>query len=364
MCAKKSKKVIKKVKKEEIKYNEEEVKKNEEEVKKNEEEVKKNEEEIKNNEEEIKNNEEEEQIKGETTIINEEFLSKIKKQIEFYFSDANYTKDKFLLETAIKNNGSVPIITLLTFKRLKALDSTAELVKKACENSTVVKVVDEALQKIETEEFKEYKKNRNVEKRTVAIAGFDKSMNLDQIEEFLKQKYDPLRILMRRNGKKEFNGICLVEFKTEEEVKSILEDELNLEVENITEKEDSIEETVKRQKTKEIKLKVMTKEDFLEMVNKDKEDSQVKKIKQDFIPKLYKVIAKNDEQMTVQGIKTEFDAIAFVDLSKNVCRLKYREEWEEKEFETFTLKKLPLEEATKYVNGLNIKPKSEKKNKK
>lgn len=32
-------------------------------------------------------------------------LSQVKKQVEFYFSDSNYPRDKFMKETAEKNDG-------------------------------------------------------------------------------------------------------------------------------------------------------------------------------------------------------------------------------------------------------------------
>ena len=37
-------------------------------------------------------------------------------QLDYYFSDANWATDKFLKDTAAKNNGYVPIAALSTFK--------------------------------------------------------------------------------------------------------------------------------------------------------------------------------------------------------------------------------------------------------
>jgi hypothetical protein len=51
---------------------------------------------------------------------------KVKKQLEFYFSDANFRRDKFLREKANSDpDGYVPITVLLTFNRLKALTTGA-----------------------------------------------------------------------------------------------------------------------------------------------------------------------------------------------------------------------------------------------
>lgn len=58
-----------------------------------------------------------------------DLLAKIKKQVEFYFSDSNFRKDKFLREKANADpDGFVPITVLLTFNRLKSLTMGALLV--------------------------------------------------------------------------------------------------------------------------------------------------------------------------------------------------------------------------------------------
>lgn len=70
-----------------------------------------------------------------------EIDAKIRKQVEYYFSDSNYAKDKFLVETAKKHpEGYVPIDVLMTFNRLKALTTDKALVAKACKSSTDVMV--------------------------------------------------------------------------------------------------------------------------------------------------------------------------------------------------------------------------------
>ena len=46
----------------------------------------------------------------------------VRKQMEFYFSDANFRKDTFLRAAAEADaDGYVPISTLLTFNKLKQL---------------------------------------------------------------------------------------------------------------------------------------------------------------------------------------------------------------------------------------------------
>ena len=57
--------------------------------------------------------------------------SKILKQVEFYFSDSNLPKDKFLLEETKKNEGWVALSTLMSFSRMKQLTEDLEVVKGA-----------------------------------------------------------------------------------------------------------------------------------------------------------------------------------------------------------------------------------------
>lgn len=66
----------------------------------------------------------------------EDLDAKIVKQVEFYFSDSNIVKDKFLMEATKKNpEGFVPIETLLTFNRLKTLTTDKQVVANALKKS-------------------------------------------------------------------------------------------------------------------------------------------------------------------------------------------------------------------------------------
>jgi len=65
----------------------------------------------------------------------------IRKQVEFYFSDSNYPKDKFLRAQAAQNEeGYIPLDVLSTFQRLKKLTTEktviAEALKKSPENQS------------------------------------------------------------------------------------------------------------------------------------------------------------------------------------------------------------------------------------
>lgn len=61
--------------------------------------------------------------------------SDIIKQIEYYFGDANLFRDKFLQTEIAKEDGWVPLATMLTFKRLAALSTDPEVIVAALNKS-------------------------------------------------------------------------------------------------------------------------------------------------------------------------------------------------------------------------------------
>jgi La domain len=65
-----------------------------------------------------------------------ELLKKVQTLINFYFSDANFTKDKFLKAEAAKHpDGLVAVSVLLTFNKLKQLTTDPNVVVQAAQNS-------------------------------------------------------------------------------------------------------------------------------------------------------------------------------------------------------------------------------------
>ena len=70
----------------------------------------------------------------------------VKEQLEFYFGDANFRRDKFLNRTTKESSdGFVPIATLLTFNKLKELTTDAAVVVDAVKDSEVVVVSESGL---------------------------------------------------------------------------------------------------------------------------------------------------------------------------------------------------------------------------
>lgn len=56
-------------------------------------------------------------------------------QVEYYFGDSNLFRDKFLQAEITKNEGWVPLSTLITFKRLAALSTDSNVIVEALDKS-------------------------------------------------------------------------------------------------------------------------------------------------------------------------------------------------------------------------------------
>lgn len=70
--------------------------------------------------------------------------NKIQEQVEFYFSDANLRRDKFLKKKLSESaDGFVPIDVLLTFNRMRSLSEDKEVVVASLANSAILKLSED-----------------------------------------------------------------------------------------------------------------------------------------------------------------------------------------------------------------------------
>lgn len=274
--------------------------------------------------------------------------NKIKKQIEFYFSDANFRVDAFLKQQSLINNGYIPIKTILTFKKMRELNATEESVIESIKDSKVVELKDGCLKKIETNEFKSYICCKDIDSKCLYISGIDKNMELEEIENLLKQHMTPLLIRMRREKNKKFSGSIFVELKSEEEVENVL-------------KSDDLPKN----------LKFMKKTEFLEKKEELSEDKKIKEakeaLKSDFLNKLFKYESESTFS-DIAAIKNIVNDVAFVDLNEKVIRLKFAKDFDDKVYEKDTMKikltKLNKSEVEEYCNKIPVNIKKKEKGKK
>lgn len=161
----------------------------------------------------------------------EDFDEKVRKQVEFYFSDSNLQTDKFLWKIYESNDGWVELKTILTFGRMRqyrpeekvisALKDLEKLVLSA--NNDMIRRKDP---------LKDFNEVRNTRKRnTIHIEGFPKTLSQDDVENWVNEKVIvqlpkekevcSIRRIKSR-AKKEFFGVVDIEFKTQEDAEFIL----------------------------------------------------------------------------------------------------------------------------------------------
>ncbi|KAK6456745.1 uncharacterized protein RJT20DRAFT_1336 [Scheffersomyces xylosifermentans] len=161
----------------------------------------------------------------------EDFEEKVRKQVEFYFSDSNLQTDKFLWKIYEANDGWVELKTILTFGRMRQYRPEDKVIAALKESDKLVLSANEDMirRKDPVKDFNEVKNTRK--RNTVHIEGFPKDATQEDLEiwfstkiavELPKEKgFNSLRRIKSR-AKKEFFGVIDVELKTLEDAEFIL----------------------------------------------------------------------------------------------------------------------------------------------
>lgn len=158
------------------------------------------------------------------------------KQVEYYFSDSNMARDKFLGEEVAKDDGWVPFTVLLTFKRLLALSEDANVIVDA-----LLKSKDDLLQfskdrlkvrrnpaRILPEQNEETRKETIA--RTAYAKGFPADVEMSALLKFFDKFENVTNVIMRRYVDKptkeyKFKGSVFVAFETKESCAKFLSEE-------------------------------------------------------------------------------------------------------------------------------------------
>ncbi|KAI5185867.1 lupus La protein [Nematocida homosporus] len=154
-----------------------------------------------------------------TDSSTKQVLSPAVKQIEFYFSDANIVRDKFLLSLLQSNQGWAPLPIISKFKRVAAFNHT---------DSELAQLIEEQSTKLEISEDKIRRKDPipasyNPNLKSVLIKGFPTELTLTQVEEFLSPYESKVaRITLRKDAQQLFKGSIFVELQTAEQVEEFL----------------------------------------------------------------------------------------------------------------------------------------------
>ncbi len=149
----------------------------------------------------------------------------IKKQIEFYFSESNFRKDKFLRSQADSHpEGYVSIAVLITFNKLKSLSTDVKEIAASVQDSEVVTVSDDGMM---IKRSSDVPLEDTSKVRTLYAKGFpidDASFTIESVRDSFKQYGEILLARLRKDPKtKKLKGSCFIEFAGPESVAKAVE---------------------------------------------------------------------------------------------------------------------------------------------
>jgi len=147
--------------------------------------------------------------------------NKVRAQIEFYFSDSNFPRDKFLREQAAQNEeGYVPLQVLLTFPRLKVLTEDLNVIKAALRDSVDLKLSSDetTVKRINPLPGEDTSKDRTIYAKGFPQTGY----TIEDVTGVFKQFGTVKCVRIRRFKDKQLKASCFIEFATPEEAKKAL----------------------------------------------------------------------------------------------------------------------------------------------
>lgn len=127
----------------------------------------------------------------------EEQKAALRKQLEYYFSDSNFRRDRFLRgKVAEDADGFVQLSVLLTFNRVKAVTESVETIAAALENSEELELSSD---RAAVRRVKPLPSEDDSDARTVYVKGrFHPDATLDQLIGFFNAHGSAKRVQMRR----------------------------------------------------------------------------------------------------------------------------------------------------------------------
>ncbi|XP_054743773.1 la protein homolog [Anastrepha obliqua] len=157
------------------------------------------------------------------------------RQVEYYFSDANLRRDKFLLEQISKDEeGWVPLSVLLTFKRLSSLSTDpSEIIDALIKSEEGLLEISEDKQKLRRHperpipEHNE-EQRKEIQSRTAYAKGFPLETTMSELIDFFAPYEKVLHITMRKYLDKpsksyKFKGSVFVTFDKKEQAQDFIE---------------------------------------------------------------------------------------------------------------------------------------------
>lgn len=156
---------------------------------------------------------------------------KIIRQIEYYFSDGNLLRDRFLQNEINENDGWISLAILTTFKRLQSLTTDFQIILNALDKSqSGLLELDRINNRIRRHPDRPIPSNEKefqqlLNNRTVYVQGFSTltDVTLDQLLQFFDKYGSTDDIQMKRSKDRLFTGCVSVVFPTEETARQFVE---------------------------------------------------------------------------------------------------------------------------------------------
>ncbi|ONK72032.1 uncharacterized protein A4U43_C04F14980 [Asparagus officinalis] len=170
--------------------------------------------------------------------LDETTAAKVLRQVEFYFSDSNLPRDKFLKQKVEESeDGLVSLGLICSFARMRTHLGLGEVKEEAVPEDKVLAVA-ETLRKSNvlkvsedgkmigrsTELAKPEEVKEQLDSRTVAVSPLPYDVNLEDVEAFFNQhgKVNSVRLPRLIGDKRQFCGTALIEFSEEEDANKAL----------------------------------------------------------------------------------------------------------------------------------------------
>lgn len=151
----------------------------------------------------------------------EDFDEKVRKQVEFYFSDSNLQTDKFLWKIYESNDGWVELKTILTFGRMRQYRPEDKVISALKELKKLVLSANNDMIR-RKDPIKDFNEVKNTRKRnTIHIEGFPKDLSQDDVENWVNEK-----VIVQLPKEKKF--VLFVELRVEQRKNSLVLLILNL----------------------------------------------------------------------------------------------------------------------------------------
>ncbi|KAJ7958588.1 La-like protein [Quillaja saponaria] len=177
-----------------------------------------------------------------TPSLDEEAAKKVLRQVEFYFSDSNLPRDKFLRNSINETeDGMVSLALICSFSRMRSHlnlgniqpdevpEDTVKAVAETLRKSTSLKISEDGKKVGRSTELSQPEEViEQLDIRTVAVSPFEYDVKLEDIETFFAKyaKVNSVRLPRHVGDKRFFSGSALIEFSSEDCAGRVLKERL------------------------------------------------------------------------------------------------------------------------------------------